>query len=370
MTKATKYFRFLVCIFVILLYIPCAYAWLYNLHPNNKNILPDGKMHIVLCGTGDPEPAMQALRKPSCLAVIVDNQFLLFDAGEGSVQTLASMGLPIQNLDNVFMTHWHSDHIGGLGQIINERWLHGGDKAINVYGPKGVKQVISGISEAYQLDAEYRVKNRRGFLKYKYAFAKPHVIKATNKGTLLYKGKNIEVYAFLVDHYPAAPAVGYRIQYKNCKIVISGDTKVTSSLAQNSKDADVLISEAFSDALYKSTSKILQEKDSIIDKQELRYIQGSKHYHSDTIDLAKMAAKSHVKNLFLTHLVPAIGVADSYKKAFIAGMSQYYKGPIIVTDDRDSIVVADNTHNGCTVVYKPQPEPKGKLYKNPLGLRP
>lgn len=84
---------------------------------------------------------------------IVDNHFILFDAGEGSIQTLASMGLPYRYLDTVFLTHLHSDHIAGLGQAFNITWDSGPrNKPLDVYGPYGVEKVVDRITQAYQFD--------------------------------------------------------------------------------------------------------------------------------------------------------------------------------------------------------------------------
>ena len=53
------------------------YAVLNVEKPRQTSMLTDGKLHIYVCGTGDPEISMQEVRKPSCLAIIADNQFLL-----------------------------------------------------------------------------------------------------------------------------------------------------------------------------------------------------------------------------------------------------------------------------------------------------
>ena len=100
--------------------------------------LDDGKIHIYFCGTGVPELARQEIRKPSCLAIIADHEFFLVDAGEGSIQTLASMHLPYTKIHHIFITHWHSDHFAGLAQVSNGSWIDGRDEPLHVYGPYGL----------------------------------------------------------------------------------------------------------------------------------------------------------------------------------------------------------------------------------------
>lgn len=358
-----KKLSFLIPLFLFFV-VNIASAALYVLYPSQEKLLNDGKMHIFLCGTGDPEPGMQNLRKPACVAVLADNQFLLFDAGEGSAQTLGMLGLPIQLLNTVFITHWHSDHFGGLGQLINESWIRGRKQPLTVYGPRGVHKVVSGLKQAYALDAEFRLKNHKDFVKDKYPFGVPSLVIATKKGVKIYRKGDVRVNAFLVDHLPVKPAFGYRIKYKNCKIVISGDTRVNPSLADNAKNADVLINEVFSNALYQVELK--RAKASSNPTLEKKYLNTVKQYHSDSLELAKMAEKAHVKFLVLTHLVPAIGVSKTMKKSFIAGMKKYYHGPIIVADDTDQIVL-NSVSGKCKVKYRAARKPNVKVYAIPKG---
>lgn len=336
---------------LLIFFIPTIFAAEFTLHPTQTKLLTDGKLNVFLCGTGDPEIDMQMLRHPACVAVFGDNQFFLIDAGEGAIQTAGMLGLPVSKLDKVFMTHWHSDHFGGLGQVINGTWIAGRETPMIIYGPSGVIPIVNALKQAYQLDAKFRVKHRKGLLKKSLAFGVPKQINTTKKGKQVYKKGDITVSAFKVDHDPVIPAFGYRIQYKGCKLVISGDTKVVKSLAENAKDADALINEVFSHYYYEKTKKSLAKK-SNDPKMSLQYLNATHSHHSDSIQLAKMAQKYGVKRLFLTHFVPAIGVTWSDKHTFMRGMKKYYKGPITLTDDRDQIELSYK--NGrCYVKYIP-----------------
>ena len=161
---------------------------------------------------------------------------------------------------------------------------------------------------------------------------------------------DLKISAFLVDHAPVFPAFGYQINYKGCKVVISGDTKITDSLATHVENANILINEAFSYFLSKKGIKEAKQENN---KTKLAQIYETKQYHSDTLALAKMAAKANVKYLFLTHLVPTISNNDKAKKTFIIGMKRYYKGILIVADDKDQLVLSSNSSQHCKVSYLP-----------------
>ena len=324
-------------------------------------LLNDGKMHIFFCGTGSPDIYMQYIRKPACLAVIADGYFLLFDAGDGSIQTLAHLKLPYPDLQHIFMTHWHSDHFAGLGMLINARWYSGRIQAVTVYGPYGIQQVMSGIAKAYYLDVLFRAITGAGLLVPKLAYATTKLISIEQLDKPIFTTKTFTVTPFAVDHEPVFPALGYRLNYKGCSIVISGDTRVAPNLEKNARNADVLINEAFSHTLrQKQDEKLAAQWPSPRDNAEAYRIQEYAtaiwYYHSDTWELAKMATRAKVKKLVLTHLIPVIPTTQAAKADFTAGMSQYYSGPLTVADDGDELIIDAKGHGTCQVTYQPAKE--------------
>src|SRR5690606_34821310 len=80
------------------------------------------------------------------------------DAGEGASEMIARMGIDPGLIDSLLLTHFHSDHIGGLGSVNLQRWVsERSSTAMKVFGPPGVEQVIAGYNAAYELDRSYRV---------------------------------------------------------------------------------------------------------------------------------------------------------------------------------------------------------------------
>jgi ribonuclease Z len=69
------------------------------------------------------------------LAIIAGGKLFVFDAGEGSAETLNLMGLPTGQVQAVFLTHFHSDHIDGLGGLGLQRWASSSAKSpLPLYG--------------------------------------------------------------------------------------------------------------------------------------------------------------------------------------------------------------------------------------------
>lgn len=351
-----------ICTYLLMLSTCFADMHLYIQHKPQTEILNDGKMHIIFCGTGDPEIAMQSIRRPSCLAVIADKQFLIFDSGEGSSQNLGALGLPIQEIKNLFVTHLHSDHIAGIGYLNNVSWLSGRNSPLTVFGPYGIRTVVKSLNDMYRFDGLFRAINARGGFDVINSQMKAREIKVTEKGIQkpIFKTDQLAVTPFLVDHNPVYPALGYLIQYKGCKIVLSGDTNVAQNLIDVADKADVLINEAFSHHLGQEIVKSLKERSG--PQKGLEFFNQIVSYHSDTLELAKMAAKDHVKNLIITHLVPAIPTTAEAKAAFIKGMSELYSGPITVVDDRDELIIVSDGGN-CKVQYHPAKQAEIELIR-------
>lgn len=328
----------------------------------DTSLLSDGKLHLYLCGTGVPQVTMQSVRKPSCLAAIADGQFMLFDAGDGSVQTLAEMSLPFHSIQTVFLTHLHSDHIAGLGELMDGSWHSGRTNAMTIYGPAGTNAMMKGWKAVYARDIQFRTIGSGGLLKPDLAMGLSQEISATSKAKLVYQGKNIEVSVFEVDHEPVKPAFGYVLQYKNCKIVMSGDTRVDDALTENSKNADLLISEAVSHPLYTGILDTLAKTKT--NASVIKFAEQIYHYHADSFLLAKMAASADVKAMVLTHLLPSIPTDDVSLRAFKAGMSNDYQGTMIVANDRDEITISTDGQHPCVVTYQrahPGPVPVIKV---------
>src|SRR6476659_9412099 len=81
------------------------------------------EIKVTLLGTGSPIPSMNRFG-PSIL-VEAGREKLLFDAGRGALQRLAQAKVRWQDVDGVFFTHLHSDHVVGFPDLWLSGWLVG-----------------------------------------------------------------------------------------------------------------------------------------------------------------------------------------------------------------------------------------------------
>ncbi|MBI4766523.1 MAG: MBL fold metallo-hydrolase [Deltaproteobacteria bacterium] len=291
---------------------------------------PDG-VHVALCGSGSP--IADPRRTSACTAVIAGKNLYLVDIGPGSERKLELMRLNPGKVKAVFLTHFHSDHIGDLGELMLKRWSGGSKKnPLDVFGPTGVETVVKGFNQVYSLDTQYRILHHgpetvppagAGGLARSFDFreGKDEVVIIAEEG--------LKITAFKVDHAPVKPAVGYRFDYKGRSVVISGDTVSTPSLFKQARGADLLVMEALQPAMV----RILREVGEKIGRTNISKIAGDiLNYHASPEDAAKIAARAGARHLLLTHILPPLPVSE-LKPAFMGEAKKYYKGPITIGED-------------------------------------
>jgi len=198
---------------------------------------------VVTCGTASPIPPRT--RAQSCTAVFVNGLFLLFDAGDGAVASMENLNLPLPDLTAVFLTHYHSDHIADVGEVISRSWILGRRTALPVYGGEAVDRVVDGFNRIYALDYNYRTAHHGEslFPPETTGAGAQLILDPRPEGAVVYEENGVTVTAYTVDHSPVLPALGYRVDYAGKSVAISGDTIDTEGLQNMSQGADVLVSE-------------------------------------------------------------------------------------------------------------------------------
>ncbi|MFM8518668.1 MAG: MBL fold metallo-hydrolase [Nevskiaceae bacterium] len=293
--------------------------------------LEDG-LHVGLCGAGSPFPDPE--RSGPCTVVIAGRDMFVVDAGGGSAVQLARMQLNAGQLKAVLLTHYHSDHIGGLGDLLLQRWIgaHAAEP-LPVYGPQGLPQVLEGIEAAYRLDAGYRTAHHGEAVAPPSGFGttpRPFDI-STEQRRVLIESPTLQVVAFRVDHGPVSPAVGYRFRYKDRQLVISGDTRRSAAVQREAQGVDLLVHEALSPQL------VRMMEHSFVNAQRPQLAQimtDIRNYHASPVEAAQVAAAAEVRMLVFNHIVPPLPVPGLETK-FLEGTADAFPGPIQVGRDGD-----------------------------------
>lgn len=300
---------------------------------NNEILADTESIYVYTVGTASPMPGE---RVQTGTAVIVNGHFFMFDVGDGIVRSAENMGLPLDKLDGIFITHWHSDHFMDLASMVSRSWLLGRSNALHLYGPDGTDSINQSMKGYLHLENKHRLDHHGpDIMDMSIVHAIPHEFKnVQNSKEIIYQQDGITITAFDVDHQPIEPAVGYAIEYKSKKVVISGDTKKNDLVIEMAKDADLLLHEVILNSLLKQMSATLEKRGMARNAKIIHDIQD---YHTPPAEVAAIAAQANVKKLILHHFAPPPDfqvIKNLYKKEL-----KGYDGPIVFSNDGDLFIV-------------------------------
>ena len=302
-----------------------------NLSRVDDSVLRSPDLQVVICGSGSP--LQDPHRASACTAVIAGGVFVIVDAGPGSWKTLDLANLPTGQLQAVLLTHFHSDHIGDLGEATTQSWIAGRTAPLEVIGPEGVSRVVEGFAEAYAADVGYRVTHHGDTNMPRAAagaVAREVVLgEAPDASALVLDEKGLRVTMFKVDHDPVRPAVGYRFDFAGRSVVVSGDTRKSTSLIEHAKGADLLIHEALAAELVSRAVAVAKQ---LHHDRQAALAHDILGYHTTPVEAAEVARDAGVGELVLTHLVP--GPANFLaRRAFLRGVGDVYPGKVVLAED-------------------------------------
>ena len=272
--------------------------------------LPDG-IHVLLCGAGGPMTHIE--RSGSCVAVQAGSHLYVVDAGTNGARNIGRFGVGVGRVEAVLITHAHSDHIDGLGEMGVLRRASGNHATpLLVYGPPVISDVIAGFNLAYAADAGYRVAHHGEAL-----------VPASGGGlravpfslprdgelvTVLETDDGVRISAFQVSHPPVTEAVGYRIDYRDRSIVLSGDTAKSANLINHARGVDLLLHEALASRM---TERIAQAADSVKVAGPAKIMRDVPSYHATPVEAAESAAEAGAAQLLLYHIIPPLPISSS-----------------------------------------------------------
>jgi ribonuclease Z len=241
---------------------------------------------LTFLGTGRAVP--DEVQENTQLLVEEGKRVILVDCASSPVM-LSKRGVDKQNLTDIFLTHFHPDHVGTLGQLLMVFWLQGRKSLLNVYG---LKETIDRAEEMMGL---YDWKTWQGF--YPLIF---HRISDETKSQVIHVPE-LRILASPVKHL--IPTMGLRFEMKVSRqvIVYSSDTEPCTAMIDLAEGADILIHEG----------------------------SGTSKGHSSLEQAALVAHEAKVKALYFVHYsASALNLTQSLKK-----LTRIFKGEIIFARD-------------------------------------
>lgn len=278
---------------------------------------PAQDLKVTLLGTGSPQPRLDRFG-PSIL-VEAGQKKLLFDCGRGATQRIEQVKIPFTEIDALFLTHLHSDHVVGIPDLWLTGWARGRKVPLRVWGPAGTKAMMSHMEEAFQFDIQIRQEDD------KLPAQGVTVVAKDIDQSVVYDDAGIKITAFAVDHGRVKPALGYRIDFAGHSVVLSGDTRYSENLIHFSQGTDLLIHEVIDPGAFRM-------KNPSVSPERFQAIVG---HHTTAEQAGTVFALVKPKLAVYSHIVPgdATDLVPLTRKT--------YAGPLEVGEDAMSFDVGE-----------------------------
>ncbi len=255
------------------------------------------KTQLVLLGTGTPNACPWA--SGPATAVVVGDRSYLVDFGPGVVRQAAKAyakgidALRPDKLQVAFCTHLHSDHTGGYADLIFTPWVLERPKKLQVYGPKGLKNMTDHIHAAYQVDIDFRT---NGFEK---ANAEGYLVDVHEiTGGTIYEDDRVRVEAIPVRH-GTLESYAYKFSTEAGDILISGDTAPMDEIAEKAAGCKLLLHEV--------------EYTAGVSARLPKWQKYHREVHTFSTDLAELAKKARPELLVTYHRIYHMEIQDNAK---------------------------------------------------------
>jgi ribonuclease BN (tRNA processing enzyme) len=225
---------------------------------------------------------------------------ILIDCGPGTLVKLAQAGIKIEELDYVFITHFHPDHTSDLFPLfmnfrLSDSFTPGSITKFPVFfGPEGIDKFFIDYSKITEL------LSYEGWGKIKVEEYKP-----------LIELEDIVVRPYKVSHIVfdiQTKSYALRFEADGKTIVFSGDTAMCEGIKDACKNADLFICDTSFPKNKNTTS------------------------HMNTTEIGEISQQGKVKKLILDHFYPQFSQYD-----LVAEIKENYKGEVVKAKDLDVI---------------------------------
>jgi ribonuclease Z len=259
--------------------------------------MPD---ELLVLGSASGQPTRR--RFSTAYALTAAGGLFLIDCGAPVSTLLYRYDLDPTDVQAVFLSHWHMDHIAGLGLFLSQNCLLNRPSPLNIYGPRGTPAKIRRLLTDSFLSADALGFDLNIISVKKYKPIKKALIRVT-----YFETRHLASTRYRTQFGRKAVACGMRIDGPGWCIVYSGDLRAPEELSAHVNDCDVLIHEMT---------------------------------HVNPEDVADFAAMARVPRVLISHIGPEF---DETPERIVEAFQGRYHGQLTVAEDGTKIQLNKTT---------------------------
>ncbi|WGH25686.1 MAG: ribonuclease Z [Candidatus Shikimatogenerans bostrichidophilus] len=268
--------------------------------------------NIIILGCNSSLPTRNF--HPTSQILYMRENYFLIDCGEGTQVQLIKAKIKINKIDNIFISHLHGDHYFGLIGILSTYQLLGRKKKLNIFSPKGLKNIINEHLKWSKSKITYPLK---------------FIILSSKKSEKIYDKNNVNIYTIPLKHkiYTNGFLFKEKKKLKNLNIenvnkikeikisdyinikkgkdyIKKNGTKIPNKYLTFKQQKPLSYAFCSDTSYYPKISKYLKNVDLLYHESTFLHkdnILAYKRGHSTSIEAAKIAKLSNVKKLLLGH---------------------------------------------------------------------
>ncbi len=242
---------------------------------------------------------------------------------------LAQIKVPLGSIDEIFLTHLHSDHVVGLPEV----WLTGfinpniGGRIgpLTVVGPQGTRSLVENMSKAFAADVKIRIEDQKVNPKNTELRSREFTFDG-----VVFDSKGVKISAFAVNHGDLIkPSFGYKLEYAGRSVLLSGDTKFDENLIKHGKNVDLIIHE------------VAEAPEEI---KNMPWVVDILGHHTTAEEAGRVFSRTSPKLAVYTHLV--LLSTPKFKSVSVSQIEEKtrktYTGPLVVGEDLMRFTIGDD----------------------------
>lgn len=244
---------------------------------------------LTVLGSASARPDGSGREHTYMVMVGQSGKAVMIDCAGGPLSRLGKAGVPLDDLRDLVLTHFHPDHTYGVPMLLMGTWLNGRQLPLRVFGLRHCLERALDQMGFYHWD------------EWPDFFPIPFYHLPERENVLVLDNEDFVITASPVRHF--VPTIGLRIKSKETGKVIaySSDTSPCPEVVGLARDVDILIHEAA----------------------------GATFGHSSAAQAGAVAAEAGAKKLVLIHY----DVPDDGEQDLVAEAALNYDGPVELADD-------------------------------------